>query len=135
MTASSEKFEIGLVLRPMGLLLLILVFVFQLVAPPASATRSVVDVHAHHQEMTNAANRCPMHSANLDANAPGGAELDGTHENAAHCMPSMCCFHDTVSSSQLVTIGALLPSTQVIDRGTAPSSNTGSTQDRPPRHV
>ena len=131
----NERFGIGSVLRPMGLLLLIMMFVFQIIAPHASAAASMTNGHAHHQEMADAAVNCPTHSAKLDANDLGGTDLDGKHENAVHCMPSMCCFHDTASSSKLVAVGMLLPGTQIIDRGKAPSSNAGSTQERPPRHV
>lgn len=135
MTWTNERFGIRSALRPMGLLLLILVFVFQLIAPHASAAASMTNGHTHHQEMADAAANCPTHSAKLDVNARVGTDLDGKHENAVHCMPSMCCFYDTVSSSKLIAVGMLLSCTQIIDRGKAPSSNAGSTQERPPRHV
>lgn len=135
MTRTNERFGIGSFLRQMGLLLLVMIFVFQNIAPHASAAASMANGHAHHQEMTDAAVNCPTHSAKLDVNARGGTDLDGKHENAVHCMSSMCCFHDTASSVKLVAVGMLLPDAQIIDRGIAPSSNSGSTQKRPPRHV
>ena len=133
MTLANKRFGIVSLLRPMGLFLVILMIVFQLIAPVAASAASMTDSQEDHHEMVDAARKCPMQVQEFDAD--GEAELDGSHQSAAHCMPSMCCFHDTVSSPQLITIGALLPSTKVMDRGTAPSSNTGSTQDRPPRHV
>ena len=65
----------------------------------------------------------------------GEAEYDGAHQSSAHCMSFMCCFGDTFSSPQLVKIGALLPVTQLIDRGKAAVSNVDSTQERPPRQI
>lgn len=115
--------------------LIVLMFVFQLIVTAATASASMTDGHEHHHELADAASKCPMQAPKLDAGGHGEAEPDGTHQGTAHCMSSMCCLHDTVSSSPLVTIGALLPGTQMIDRGTALSSNTGSTQERPPRHV
>jgi hypothetical protein len=135
MTRVIERFGIGSVLQPMGLLLLILMFVFQVAVPSGKADASMTSSHAHHQESADAASRCPMGPAELDAKGRGAANLDGSTENAAHCMATMCCFHDTVSPSKLVAVGMLLSSAQIIDRGKAPSSNAVSTQDRPPRHV
>jgi hypothetical protein len=85
--------------------------------------------------MTDPASKCPMQEQQKGAVGHGEEEHDGAHQSSAHCMLSMCCFHDTASVYQLGTAGVLLPATQVIDRGTAPSSNAGSPQDRPPRHV
>jgi hypothetical protein len=76
-----------------------------------------------------------MGPSDADANGQVKADLDGANENAAQCMPTMCCFHDTVSLTKLIAVGMLLPGAQIIDRGKAPSSNAGSTQDRPPRHI
>jgi len=135
MTWTNERFGIGSVVRPMGLLLLILLFVFQIVAPAAAASTSATDRHAHHQGMAEAVVNCPMHIGIADANMDGAVGHDGAHEDAAHCMPLMCCFHDTVSAYKLVAVGMLLPGAQIIDRGKAASSNVGSTQERPPRQV
>ena len=131
----NERFRIGSVFRPMGLLLLILMFVFQIAVSHVSADAAVTSSHAHHQEMADAAIRCPMGPAELDANGHDAADIDGSNENAAHCMATMCCFHDTGSPTKLVAVGMLLSSAQIIDRGKAPSSNAVSTQDRPPRHI
>ena len=131
----NDTFGIGSVFRPVGLLLLIAMFVFQVAASPVSAAASMADRHAQHPDMADAAVNCPTHSAQSGAYAHGGTNVDGSHENFAHCMPSMCCFHDTVSTSNLVAVGMLLPGAQIIDRGKTSSSNAGSTQKRPPRHV
>jgi hypothetical protein len=135
MTRVIERFGIGSVFQPMGLLLLILMFVFQVAVPSGKADASMTRSQAHHQESTDAATRCPMGPAELDASGHGAVNLDGSTENAAHCMTTMCCFHDIVSHSKLVAVGMLLSSAQIIDRGKAPSSSAVSTQDRPPRHV
>lgn len=135
MLRMNERFGIGSVTRQMGPMLLMLILVFQIALPSMSPDASAATGHAHHLEMTSAASDCPMGLTELGANGRGDADLDNTHENGAHCMPSMCCFHDTMSSSRLVAVGLLLPDAQILDRGTAPSSKDGSTQDRPPRHV
>ncbi len=131
----NERIRIGSVLQPMGLLLLILMFVFQVAVPNGNADMSMTSSNVHHQASADAAIRCPMASAELDANGHGAANLDGSTENASHCMATMCCFSDTVAPSKLVAVGMLLASVRFIDRGKAPSSNAVSTQDRPPRHI
>jgi hypothetical protein len=133
MTLANKRFGIVSLLRPMGLFLIILMIVFQLIAPVAAAAASMNDSQEDHHEMVDAARKCPMQVQESDAD--GEAELDGSDQSAAHCMPSMCCFHDTASSSKLVAVGMLLPGAQIIDRGKALSSNAGSTQERPPRHL
>ncbi|MFT6104028.1 MAG: hypothetical protein ACJA1E_000443 [Paracoccaceae bacterium] len=131
----NERFGIGSVVRPMGLLLLLVMFVVQVTLPSAAVAASMTYGHAHHQETDDAVSKCPMQSAKMNADAFAGAGQNGAPENAAHCMPSMCCFHDTVASFKLVTIGALLAGSQGIDRGKTPPSNGAPTQDRPPRPI
>ncbi|MEQ6247564.1 hypothetical protein ABMC89_01595 [Sulfitobacter sp. HNIBRBA3233] len=135
MTRTNDRFGIWSVLRPLGLLLLISLFVFQTLSPPAAAAPSAGDSHADHHATADAALSCPNDARNGDASMDGVAGHDGAHDGAAHCMPLMCCLHDTGSSYKLAMVGTLLPDPQIIDRGTAPSSNAGTTQDRPPRHL
>ncbi|MFA8386507.1 MAG: hypothetical protein ACEPO2_12860 [Pelagibaca sp.] len=85
--------------------------------------------------MTDPASKCPMQEQKKGAVGHGEAEHDGAHQSSAHCMSSMCCFHDTFTSPQLAKIGALLPGTQLIDRGKVAPSNADSTQKRPPRQI
>ena len=67
---------------------------------------------------------------------PGRAEEHGGHqEKAAHCMRSLCCFHETFVFAQLAATGLLLPSSRLIERGAALSSHSGAAEDRPPRHI
>jgi hypothetical protein len=115
-------------------LLIIVMFVFQLIAPAATAAASMIGGHEHPLEMADPASKCPMQLQELDLGGHDDADLDATHKGSAHCMTS-CCFHDTVSSFKLVTRGALLPGMQWIDRGTTASSNADSTQERPPREI
>jgi|TARA_R110002126_G_scaffold281177_1_gene428875 hypothetical protein len=135
MNWKNERFGIGSVLRPVGLLLLLLMLVVQGTLPSAAGSASVTDGHAHHQERDAAVSKCPMQSVKMDANAFAETDLGGSPDNAAHCMPSMCCFHDTVASFRMVTAGVLLAGSQIIDRGKTPSSNGATTRDRPPRPV
>jgi hypothetical protein len=119
----------------MGLLLLILMLVVQVLAPAATAATSPTAGHDQHLQMAAASGDCPMQMLQPGADVHDQAGRDTAHQGTAHCMPSICCFHDTSASPQLVAMGALLPDTRVIDRGTAASSSIGSTQKRPPKRV
>lgn len=135
MTRTTEKLKIEAVLRPMGLLVLILVFVFQLMAPSANAAASALDSHAHHQVMSDMTSDCPMHLAKMASAADAAPEHDVTPENCAHCAKSTCCLHVAVPPSDLVAVAILLPGSQLLDRGSATVSSAGSAQERPPRHI
>jgi hypothetical protein len=114
-------------LRPAGLLVLTLVLVFQFVAPVATASASTGHGQAH-----AAQNDCEM-MMEIDVLT---ADAHPNHdENAAHCMPSMCCFHDTFVSIKLASVGLLLPSSVLIAQGTALSSHADTKEDRPPKHA
>ena len=120
-------------LRSAGLLLLVSILVFQFMVPSASAFPSAD--HGHSQKADFRQSDCGMMMEKVIGASDGTEEHSGHHENAAHCMPSMCCFHDTFVSAKLVAIGFLLPSSRLIERGTALSSHSGRTEDRPPRHI
>lgn len=119
----------------MGLLLLILLFVFQVIAPSASAGAATVNAHVHHQEMTDAVNISDPEVAERDQGNDDVSQIDVKQDHAGNCMPSMCCFQDNICSFKLVNMWTALPITQLIDRGEAASSISESSQDRPPRHV
>jgi hypothetical protein len=119
----------------MGLLLLILVFVFQLLAPSAHAASFMANGHANHQILMDAATDCPMHLAKMASTDDPAPKNGVTQEKCAHCVLSMCCFHITFPSSEIVTAGMLLPDSKSLDRGTLLTSSAGSSQDRPPRYV
>ena len=112
---------------------MISIFVFQFMVPSVSAFPSTE--HAHSQKADYRLSDCGMMMEKLTDVADGAEEHNGHHENAAHCMPSMCCFHDTYVSAKLVAIGLLLPISRWVERGTALSSHSGPSEDRPPRHV
>lgn len=120
-------------LRTAGLLLLTSILVFQFMAPSASAFPSAD--HGHSQKADYRQSDCGMMMENVVREPGGSSEHRGHQENAAHCMPSMCCFHETFVSAQLFAIGVLLTSSRLIERGTALSSHSASTEDRPPRHI
>jgi hypothetical protein len=135
MTWLNERFGIGSVLRPMGLLLLILVFVFQLIAPSVDAAASKFDSQASHQVMSDTESDCPMHLAKMASTADIVQENGVSQEKCAHCVLSTCCFHMTFPSSEIVAAGMLLPDAKFLDRGSLIASSADSAQDRPPRHV
>jgi hypothetical protein len=94
-----------------------------------------VPVHGTSQKADDRPGDCAM-MIEKAIDAPDSSSSHRGHpENAAHCLPSMCCFHETFGSAQIVAIGLLLPSSRLIERGTALSSHPLSTQDRPPRHT
>ena len=135
MTWLNERFGIGSVLRPMGLLLLILVFVFQIVAPSAHAAASMFDSQAHHQVMSGTESDCPMHLAKMANTAESAQENGVSQEKCAHCVLSTCCFHMTFPSSEILAAGMLLPDATLLDRGRLMTSSVSSSKDRPPRHL
>lgn len=63
MPTKNNTFRTGSLLRPIGLLVLILVFVFQLMAPAANAAIFSLGGHAHHKDMSHMASDCPVHFA------------------------------------------------------------------------
>lgn len=120
-------------LRSAGLLLLMSIFVFQFMAPSSSAFPSTDNGHS--QKADYRQSDCGMVMENVVHEPDGSSEHSSYQENAADCMPSMCCFHDTVVSAKLGVIGLLLPSSRLIEQGIAFSSHFSSNEDRPPRHV
>jgi hypothetical protein len=111
------------------------ILVFQFMAPIASAFPSADHSIGHSQKADDRPGDCAM-MIEKAIDAPDSSSSHRGHpENAAHCLPSMCCFHETFGSAQIVAIGLLLPSSRLIERGTALSSHPLSTQDRPPRHT
>jgi hypothetical protein len=120
-------------LRSAGLLLLMSILVFQFMAPSASAFPSTD--HGHSQKADYRQSDCGMMIENVVHEPDGSSEHSGHQENAAHCMPSMCCFHDTIVSAKLDAIGLLLPSSRLIEPGIAYSSHSSSNEDRPPKRV
>ena len=130
MTLQMQHMGARSLLRPAGLLVLMLVLVFQFVAPNASALPSADHGHSHTSDA--AQNDCGMMMEIVVQAADAHSNHD---ENATHCMPSMCCFHDTFVSAELASVGLLLPSSLLISHGTALSSNAGTKDDRPPKHA
>lgn len=133
MTWTTNRYGMRSLLRSGGLLLFILLFVLQVIAPAATASASMAGEHEHHQEMSDPVSKCPMQAHNTGGT--DAADLDASHQSAAHCKASICCFHDTMSSPTLLTVGALLSGAPLMDRGKAAAYKVGATQDRPPRHI
>ena len=102
-------------------------------APSVSAVPSTE--HAHSQKADYRLSDCGMMMEKVTDVPDGTDEHSDHHENAAHCMPSMCCFHDTFVSGKLVVKDLLLQSSRLIERGTALSSHSGPIEDRPPIHI
>jgi hypothetical protein len=133
MKSARHKFDMGPSLASVGRLFLISLFVLQFMVSAVSA--SPLSDHSEHQEISRQAIHCDTHvavSVEMPEGMSGNASVD---ENATHCIPSMCCFHDTIVSYKLSAIGVLLPSSRLKERGTAWSSHSGSKKDRPPKHV
>jgi hypothetical protein len=120
-------------LRSVGLLLLTSILVFKFMAPSASAF-SFAD-HGHSQTANYQQSDCGMMMGKATNARDRTEEHSDHHESAAHCMPSMCCFYETSVAAQLVAVGLLLPNNRSIEHGTALSSHTASTKDRPPKHL
>lgn len=129
----AHRFDFRSVFRPVGLLLLISLLVFQFMAPSVSASPALERAHIHQADTRPS--DCGMLAAKAMRLADGSEKQGGHHENAAHCTPSMCCFHDTHESLTLVAIGKLLPGRRLIERGLALSSHLAPARDRPPRQV
>ena len=114
-------------LRPAGLLVLMLVLVFQFMAPNASAFPSADHGHSHTSDTTQ--NDCGVMMEIVVQAADAHSNYD---QNAAHCMPSMCCFHDTFVSTELASVRLLLPGSLLMAHGTSLPSHADSKEDRPP---
>ena len=116
--------------RSAGLLVLVSILLFQFMASSAFALPS--SGHGHSQTVDYRLSDCEMKMENAVEET---GEHSGHPENAAHCVPSLCCFHDTFLSAKLVSIGLLLPSSLLIAHGTTLSSYVGTEADRPPKHA
>lgn len=135
MMQMNGRFGIRSVSRPMGLLLLVSVFVFQLISPSMHAAAAMLDSQAQHKISMDTASDCPMHLANMASTAESAPENGSTPEKCAHCVLSTCCFHVTFPSSEIVAEGVLLPDATLLDRGRLTTSSADFSQDRPPRHI
>jgi len=135
MTWLNERFGIGSVLRPLGLLLLILVFVFQLISPSAHAAASMLDSQARHQVMSGTESDCPMHMAKMASTADTVQENGVSQEKCPDCVLSTCCFHVTFATPQLIAVAVLLPGAKLLDLGIRNGFGAYYAQERPPRHV
>jgi hypothetical protein len=125
--------DVRSLLRSAGVLLLASILVFKFMAPSASAFSSAD--HGHSKTANYQQSDCGMMMGTATNARDRTEEHSDQHENAAHCMPSMCCFHETPVAAQLVAVGLLLPNNRSIEHGTALSSHTTSTKDRPPKHL
>jgi hypothetical protein len=128
MKIENYRVEIWQSLQSLGFVLLMISFVFQLAAPAANAAISETNGHAHHDQMADVSSKCPMLLAIAESSSDGAT----THDHVAQCVLLTCCFHDIASSFELMAVGTLLPDSQIMDLGTAPSSIFGPIEDRPP---
>lgn len=107
-----------------------LVLVFQFMATVASALPSTDHGQSHTADAAQI--DCLMMMEIVVQAADAHSNLG---ENAAHCMLSMCCFHDSFVSVELACAGLLLPSSVLIAHSSALPSHAGKKYDRPPKHA
>ncbi len=123
----------GSILRSLGLPLLILILLFQLMVPAASASTSYG--HGQHSDVADTMSYCPVQAAKLDRYKGGMAQHGDKQEAVSNCMPSMCCLYESSIPIQLTSAGLLLPGALWIERHVNSASRPSSTQDRPPKRV
>ena len=133
MIKSANHIGVGSLLRLVGLGLLMSIWMLQVMAPSAAAFPSIN--HDHSQTAEFQLSACDMIVQHANHIVDASTQQNGHHNDAAHCMPSMCCFHVLFVMPQLAAIGVLLPSRRSIEQRTALSSHSGSTEDRPPNHA
>ena len=134
MRLAKHRFDIARSLRCAGLVLLVSIVIVQFVAHSAMALPAQSDMH--HAAPVSA--DCPTHALSMPGSgdpAPAPQHHGDGHDSASHCMPSMCCFHDSSMPLHLATSGVLVACIRGMDRGVKPASYIGSAKDRPPRHI
>lgn len=136
MRGMRHRFDMGPFLRSLGLVALISIVMLQFMAHSGAAMTP--QTHASHADQTTV--DCPMQGMTLapmamDDPVPQAPRHGDAHDSTAHCMPSMCCFHDSSVPMNLSATGVLLSTVRVIECGVNPRSHLGSTKDRPPRHI
>ena len=135
MNSAADTLKFRPVVKSLGIFLLVFVLVFQIFAPSATAASFATGPSEQHQEMAPAVVKCPMHAARNVGKDDARPEQSGTHGKCPHCTLSMCCVHAILTSHDLVVAGALLPGSQLIDRGERLSTAYAALQDPPPKHV
>ena len=93
---------------------MVLVLLFQIFAPSATAASFANGPGKQHQEMAPVMVKCPVHSAGNIGKDDARPEPSETHGKCPHCTLSMCCVHAILTSHDLVVAGALLPGTSLI---------------------
>lgn len=122
--------QIKTALRPLGFMLLICVMMFQFVAPAVAAPVAAPTTDHHmmmdHSDMAHSSAVAMDHD--MDS-------MDAHHQDAAHCMAFMCCFHESAAPFKLIASDVLLPSDKGIEQAIILPSHLRISKDRPPQHI